>query len=179
MKHPKEVDGIYQADNPMPYWWTTVFLLTILFSIFYTIYFHYFSDWPQERAFVVEVEEHEKKYSSAKKQIVANPDGSNPFRDNDAAVADGQALFVATCAACHKADGTGQVGPNLMDNEWLHGNTDAEIYNVIANGIVKAEELKLKRGPMPSHKGLGDEKIYKIMAWLAKNNPSLKPKKEG
>lgn len=177
MKHPKEVDGIYQADNPMPYWWTTVFLLTIIFSVFYTIYFHYFSDWPQERAFAIEVEEHEKKFPKLK--VVANPDGSNPLRDNEEAIAEGQKLFVATCAACHKADGTGVVGPNLMDAEWLHGSTDPEIYNVIANGILKPEELKLNRGPMPPHKTLGDEKIYKIMAWLAKSNPSLKPKKEG
>jgi len=172
MKVPKEVDGIYQADNPMPYWWTTVWLITILFSIVYSIYFHYFSDWPQERAYAVEAEEHEKKFPKA--QFVMNEDGSNPLRDNEVAIAEGQKLFATTCGACHKPDGTGLVGPNLMDKEWIHGNTDAEVYEVIMKGI-SPEKAKLNRGAMPPHeKSLGTEKVYKIMAWLAKNNDSLK-----
>jgi cytochrome c oxidase cbb3-type subunit 3 len=175
MKEPKEVDGIFQADNPMPNWWTFVWLLTILFSIWYVVYFHYFSDWPQEKAFAIESAEHEKKFPRA--VVAANADGSNPFRDNEIAITEGQKTFVAVCAACHKADGTGLVGPNLVDAEWLHGDTDAEVFENIMNGI-GADKIKLQRGIMPPHeKSLGPEKVYQVMAWLAKNNPSLKKAK--
>ncbi|MCB1178871.1 MAG: c-type cytochrome [Leptospiraceae bacterium] len=172
MKEPKEVDGIFQADNPMPGWWTFVWALTIIFSIGYVIYFHYFSDWPQEKAFAIEAEEHEKKFPRA--EVKANDDGSNPLRENETAIAEGQKNFVAVCAACHKADGTGLVGPNLMDPEWLHGASDAEVFENIMKGI-GPDRIKTNRGIMPPHdKSLGAEKVYQIMAWLAKNNESLK-----
>ena len=48
---------------------------------------------------------------------------------------DDRTIFVAVCAACHKADGTGLVGPNLMDPEWLHGASDAEVFENIMKGI--------------------------------------------
>jgi cytochrome c oxidase cbb3-type subunit 3 len=173
MKEPKEVDGIYQADNPMPYWWTTVWLISIIFSVGYVIYFHYFSNWPQEKSFAIEVEEHEKRFPKA--QFAMNEDGSNPLRDNETAIAEGQKLFAGTCGACHKADGTGLVGPNLMDKEWLHGDSDGEVYEIVMKGIMDPAKLKTNRGAMPGHeKSLGTEKVYKIMAWLAKSNESLK-----
>lgn len=172
MKEPKEVDGIFQADNPMPEWWKGVWLLTIIASIAYTVYFHGFSKWGQEEAFLIEAGEHEKKFGSQKK-IGLNPEGSNPFRDDEVAISDGQKNF-AICGACHNADGKGLVGPSLMDEEWIHGSTDKEVYEVIMKGVA-GEHLKLGRGAMPAHeKSLGSEKVLKIMAWIAKNNPSLK-----
>ena len=61
-----------------------------------------------------------------------------------------------------------------MDEEWIHGSTDKEVYAVIMKGV-SGDNLKLGKGAMPAHeKSLGSEKVLKIMAWLAKNNPSLK-----
>ena len=172
MKEPKEIDGIFQADNPMPEWWKLVWLLTIIGSIAYAIYFHTASSWGQEEAFKIEVAEHEKKFGSQKK-IGLTAEGANPFRDDEVAIADGQKNF-GICAACHNADGKGLVGPSLMDEDWIHGSTDKEVYEIVMKGV-SGEKLKLGKGAMPAHeKSLGSEKVLKIMAWLAKNNPSLK-----
>jgi mono/diheme cytochrome c family protein len=48
----------------------------------------------------------------------------------------GKLIFTNNCAACHGALGQGNaIGPNLIDNFWLHGSKDSEIYKSIHNGI--------------------------------------------
>ncbi|MEM6554779.1 MAG: cytochrome-c oxidase, cbb3-type subunit III [Pseudomonadota bacterium] len=45
-------------------------------------------------------------------------------------------LYQAQCASCHGANGTGdrlQGAPNLTDQEWLFGGSEAAIYNTIYN----------------------------------------------
>lgn len=71
------------------------------------------------------------------------------------------------CAACHGANGEGGVGPNLMDDEWLHsdGSFDA-IVNQIAQGVPANES---KSGvPMPPKGGsnLTDEQIRAVGAYV-------------
>lgn len=171
MKQPKEVDGIYQADNPMPSWWVFVWALTIVFSIGYVVYFHWFSDWPQEMAFEKEVQMHEAKFPS-KPKLVATSDGSNPYRDDAVAIAEGEGTYKQVCSACHGQTAEGAVGPSLVDSDWIHGNTDKEVFANIMEGI-GPERQKLNRGGMPAWKGLGAEKVYATMAWIASKNPSL------
>lgn len=48
----------------------------------------------------------------------------------------GQAIYQAKCAACHGADGKGQVAKarNFTDEDYLRGATPVEFYKVITNG---------------------------------------------
>jgi len=73
----------------------------------------------------------------------------------------GKAKFASTCAACHGPDGKGnqQIGaPNLTDDIWLHGGTEA----VIAETIVKG-----RMNQMPAHKDFLDEgKIHLLSAYV-------------
>ncbi len=59
-------------------------------------------------------------------------------RDHDAALAAaGQAKFAENCAACHMPDGTGMQAmgaPNLTDNVWLYGASEAAITESIVKG---------------------------------------------
>lgn len=65
---------------------------------------------------------------------------------------DGAKIYAANCAVCHKPDLTGQVGPNLVDDEWLHGGELDQIRHTITEGVpakgmiswkpmLKAEEI--------------------------------------
>jgi len=58
-------------------------------------------------------------------------------QDHDAAAAaDGRAVYVAQCAACHQESGRGdpELGaPNLVDAIWLYGGSREEIWNTVAN----------------------------------------------
>ena len=66
-----------------------------------------------------------------------------------------------TCAACHGPDGKGnqQLGaPNLTDDIWLHGGTEALITESIVKGRVNQ---------MPAHKDfLDDGKIHLLTAYV-------------
>jgi len=59
-------------------------------------------------------------------------------RDHDAALAAaGQPKFEENCAACHMPDGTGMQAmgaPNLTDNVWLYGGSEAAITESIVKG---------------------------------------------
>jgi cytochrome c oxidase cbb3-type subunit 3 len=80
--------------------------------------------------------------------------------DADAA-ARGKEKYEQTCAACHKADGTGTAAmgaPNLTDKVWIYGTTDATIADVIANG---------RQGRMPAHKDfLGEDRVHVLAAYV-------------
>ena len=73
----------------------------------------------------------------------------------------GKTKFDSMCAACHTDKGTGnqQIGaPNLVDDVWLHGASDAAIMESITKG---------RKGAMPAHKGFLDEgKAHLLTAYV-------------
>lgn len=172
MDHNKEFDGIYQSDNPLPGWWTGILWLSVLFSIGYAIYFP-MSEWPMEKSFLNEVKEHNQKYPQAK--VAAGGD----LRGKPEAIAEGKKVYGQACAACHGQDAKGLIGPSLVDAEWLHGDNDKAVHDVVMKGV-DASKAKTGKGAMPAHEGsLGSEKTYQIIAWIASVNPSLKPAGSG
>ncbi len=62
---------------------------------------------------------------------------TNPFDGDPDAIAEGQALFDAMCGGyCHATtEGETTDAPDLFDCEWWHGDTDADLYRVIADGV--------------------------------------------
>lgn len=177
MSNPdKEFDGIRQADNPMPEWWKGIFFICVLFAPIYVIYFHFFSDWHQADQLKIETAEYEKKFPQTQK-VAVNLDEGNPLRGDARAIEAGHQTFINRCAACHGQDAHGVVGPNLTDKEWLHGGTDGEVYTTIMKGVNPPNTV-MNRGPMPAHENaLGSQKVLEVMAWLATQNPDLKPAK--
>ena len=64
---------------------------------------------------------------------------SNPFR-GDAKAADlGKASFRLRCSACHGIRADGGRGPALNRGEFAAGDTDLELYRVIAQGVPGSE----------------------------------------
>jgi len=173
--HNKEWDGIKCADNKLPTWYTISFIGTIIFAVVYIIYYHFATDWSQAKQYQNEVKAHVEVYGAPQTATVAG--GGNPLRGNAAAIAAGETVFKQNCAACHKADATGLIGPNLTDATWLHGGTEAEIFNTVMNGI-DAQHTKQNpsKGPMPSWKAaLGAEKVHQVMAWLESSFKNIQP----
>ncbi|MBF3355420.1 hypothetical protein ISU91_19745 [Leptospira borgpetersenii serovar Hardjo-bovis] len=87
----QDFDGIRQEVNPLPTWWQWIFLLTILFSILYAIYFHHFSNLKQDVAFDLAIKEHAQQFPT-EIAVIAN-DGSNPFLEHEHAILDGKKIF--------------------------------------------------------------------------------------
>lgn len=59
-------------------------------------------------------------------------DGGDASADGEV---DGHQVFQTYCVACHGADMTGLVGPNLIDDEWLHGGRLDDIKHTISTGV--------------------------------------------
>lgn len=167
---------IQEGRGWLPGWWMLILYGTVIFSIVFSIYMHGIAGWSQEQQYQEEVALYKKLHPEVAAKL--NDDGSNPFRDNSTAIAEGEKTFNTFCAACHNKDLSGIVGPSLKDDVWLHGNKDAEIFNVIMNGV-SAENLKQNppKGPMPAHKdSLGAKKVLEVMAYIASKNKTLLPK---
>ena len=75
------------------------------------------------------------------------------------ALAEGQAMFRGLCSGCHGGAGRGGKGPDLTDNRWIHGSTDADIVQVIENGVPNTTMKKLGDALKP-------EQIQKVIAYI-------------
>jgi len=77
------------------------------------------------------------------------------------AVLAGKEKFQQVCASCHGADGKGNKAlgaPNLTDNVWLYGGSQAAIMKTISEG---------RSGRMPAHgEFLGEAKAHLLAAYV-------------
>lgn len=146
-------DGIGEEDNAIPAWWWWTFLGTVLFAAFYVPYY-VLSGWSQEGQYADQVAAAEVRAAAVRAALPTE----NPFRGDPAAVAEGQQVFTTICAACHKPDGSGLVGPSLVDPYWKYGHSDAELFASVSKG---------RPGGMPGWETqLGVDKIWKTLAYL-------------
>jgi cytochrome c(L) len=86
--------------------------------------------------------------------------GKNPFKGDAEAAAQGRVLYDQWCASCHMPDATGRMGPNLVDDRYIHPrvSTDIGTFEVVYAGAAGAMQAFGDR--------LTQEEILKIMALL-------------
>jgi len=134
-----DYDGIRELDNPPPPWFMFLFYGTILFAIVYLTGYTWTGSWPnQEEEYQAQVEEAEALRAEALAASEASIDESNVVASTDATdIAAGKAIFVSKCVVCHLDGGKGMTGPNLTDEYWVHGGSDAEIFKTIKYGVVE------------------------------------------
>ena len=148
-------DGIGEDDNPIPPWFLVTLGGTVVFALFY-IPFYLFSGWSSASQWAAAQERAEERYAAVR---AAQPTpADNPYRGDAQAIAAGQEVFVATCAACHKPDGSGLVGPSLVDPYWKYGREDPVLFETVAKGR--------PLGMPPWGAALGEEKIWKVLAYM-------------
>ena len=130
-----DYDGIRELDNVLPPWWVYLFYATIVFAAVYLIRFHVMDDYTQAQEFDKEVELANIEIA---KNAAASPDDMNidkvTLLTDAESVAKGKEIFTNTCAACHKPDGGGLVGPNLTDEFWINGGGIKNVFKVISEG---------------------------------------------
>ena len=146
-------DDIAQEDALIPAWFNWSFIATIVFGLIY-IPFYILSGWSQEGQLAAEVAAAEEKYAAVRAAMPKE----NPYRGDAVALAAGQETWVAICAACHKPDGSGLVGPSLVDPYWKYGDDDAALYETVSEGRPE--------GMPPWAAQLGSEKIWQVLAYM-------------
>ncbi len=83
------------------------------------------------QAFPAQTSEHashphvHKKYAQLK----------NPVPPTNESFQKGREIFEKQCIACHGKDTRGGIGPELTDEQWIHGSSDGEIFHVISAGV--------------------------------------------
>jgi cytochrome c oxidase cbb3-type subunit 3 len=130
-----DYDGIHELDNSLPPWWKWGFVFTIVFAGVY-LWYYQFGGGPnqaQEYAMAVEKAEIEKAAYMAKAGNTVDETNVKMIGDKGE-LTDAAVLFKNTCAACHREDAGGNVGPNLTDNYWLHGGKLQDVFKSIKYG---------------------------------------------
>lgn len=134
-----DFDGIEELNNPLPAWWTWLFIGTIVFGIGYFIFYPGFGNfpgllgWSSEAEVESAVEEAEALYGPIYAGYFgrAIPD----LLGDERAVEMGSRIFANRCSPCHGSDARGGKGyPNLTDHDWLHGGSPETIVTTITHG---------------------------------------------
>ncbi len=150
-------DDILEEDNHLPNWWLFILFGTIVFAFGYWFVYHTMKVLPTPGA------EYATDVAAIKKANLA----ANPMSDEALAslvkdpnsIAEGQKVFVSTCASCHGQNAQGVVGPNLTDQFWIHGAQPTQIAKSVTEGY--AEKGMPAWGPI-----LGPDKVRKVTAFV-------------
>ncbi len=185
-----EFDGIEELNNPLPKWWSTFFLVTIVWAF---VYFAMYGlgnwtgvlGWKSSNQGILNIAE-----SKAKTAEYLNKDSGVLVQyDREVAAADakfgpifeayaarsiedlatdsealkvGQRLFIQNCAQCHGSDAHGTTGfPNLADNDWLYGGTPEAIKESIMSGR-KASGMMAWKDALGGEQGVKEVAAYVI-----------------
>jgi len=131
-----EVDGIQEYDNKLPNWWLYTLYGTIGFAVFYWYVYQTTGIGPTPaQAYQDEVDRNAAAAAMQIKVGEATPEALIALSKDPNALALGKSVFTSTCAACHRNDGGGLVGPNLTDDFWLHGAAPEKVFHTIATGV--------------------------------------------
>ena len=130
-----DYDGIKELDNVLPPWWVYLFYGTIIFALVYMVRFHIYNDYTQDEEFKEAMELAELEKSKLPKKAADEVSYETVVALTDAtSLAKGKEIFTNACAACHKADGGGLVGPNLTDDHWINGGGIKNVFKLISEG---------------------------------------------
>jgi cytochrome c oxidase cbb3-type subunit 3 len=156
-----DYDGIREYDNPMPRWWLWIFYATIIFVPFYYVAPAPFGEGDGVvAAYEADVAAHKAAMPPEATTVAALTDDEYRARSRDAAVlAEGKAVYDANCAACHRPDGGGIIGPNLTDDSWIHGATPNAIHTTIVEGV-------LEKGMPPWGRILRPQQVDAVTAYV-------------
>ncbi len=165
-----EWDGISEYNVPAPRWWLIVWIICIIWSFIYWIFY---PTWPVSGgnskgilnwSQTSQLDESQQEIS-AKRDVFLEKISHSSFEEiqkdpqlTEFALNGGRAAFKENCAGCHGTGAQGYKGfPNLNDDDWLWGGKVTDIYQTLLYGI-RASHDKTRFNQMPS---FGLDKILK------------------
>lgn len=157
-------DGIEELDNTLPPWWLYGFYLSIVVSIFYIGYYHYYDIGLDSK------EEYEYEMEEAETAVIAYLERQSNKIDistlealtESEDLAHGEKIFMNNCIACHLKGGGGSpnsVGPNLTDEYWLHGGDIKSVFKTVKYGVPKKGMIAWKAQLKPTD-------IHKVSSYI-------------
>lgn len=155
-------DGISEYNIPAPRWWLVVWIICIIWSFIYWIFY---PTWPifggntkgvLKWSGVSQLVESQKENAGQKEQYLSKLSKSELHQIQEDpellefAINGGRAAFKENCAGCHGTGAAGGKGfPNLNDDDWLWGGKVTDIYQTLKYGIRSSHE-QTRSSQMPS-----------------------------
>lgn len=156
-------DGIEEYDNPLPSWWFTMFVVTLVFSVVYLVLYPGMGNFKGVLGWT-SVGSFEKDVAAAKVRFQENYSqfenlSIEDLSKNSAAMKMGKRLFSNNCAVCHGSTAEGSAGfPNLTDSAWLFGGNPDQILHSIKEG---------RKGAMPPWEAaLSETQVTELTAYV-------------
>lgn len=172
-----DYDGIKELDNNLPPWWVYLFYICIVFGVIYFARYQVFGGDDQEMELKkemaqakIDVEEYLKTAPDLmdEKTVVLLTDAPN--------LEAGKEIFTTNCAACHRADAGGQIGPNLTDDRWILGGGIKNLFHTITNGGRDGKGMISWKGTL---KPKEIQKVASYILSLQGSNPKDPKESEG
>ena len=138
-----EYDGIRELDNNLPAWWLMTFWGAIVFGVFYWG-FYQTTGAGLSSAEALAQEEAIEAERAAERLAQLEKEGKAPwvseskmleYAKRTEVLERGKSVFAANCAACHREDGGGLIGPNLTDDHSIHGAGALDVFKVVKVGV--------------------------------------------
>lgn len=160
-----EYDGIQEYDNPLPHWWLMTFLATIIFAFIYWIHYEFGGTTNQLTELKTDLAliEEQTKQSQPPSEItsVETEEDLKKLVSDTSFVTKGREVFQAKCSACHGQELQGTIGPNLVDEYWLHGKGQlTDIITVVRKGV-------LDKGMPAWDTMLKEDEIKSVVAFIS------------
>jgi len=131
-----EFDGIIENRvTPPPTYFSVLFYGLVLWAVIFCAYF-LLSGWSSQGEFEQKMAAHQQQ---VEQQGGGRPVGEAPAaatgkKSESDRVAAGKQLFAENCAACHGADATGGIGPDLTDKQFKFGGSRDDLTESISGG---------------------------------------------
>lgn len=164
-----EYDGIREYDNPTPGWWHAIFLGSIVFSAIYAAFWHSSPiSWSIHETMMDEEQAYYGRLFRDLGELKPDEPTMLKMMQDKKWMAFGASVFRANCAQCHKADGTGETGPNLTDDRWINVKSLTDVFKIVTDGVAA-------KG-MPTWKArLGQNERILVASFVANLRAAPKP----
>ncbi len=135
-------ENLSELNNPLPRWWMWLFILTVIFSLAYLVFFPGLGSFKGTLNWSSTETEHKQDVSNLRAQVAplyaafsAQP--IETLAKDPRALALGERIFMNNCAQCHGSDARGGNSyPNLTNGNaaWLGERGATHIVNTVTNG---------------------------------------------
>jgi cytochrome c oxidase cbb3-type subunit 3 len=130
-----EYDGIQEFDNPTPGWWHVLFLGSVVFSLFYVVFWHFSPlAWSIHDTWLADKTREDKRIFGALGQMEPDAKTIMSLTGKPDLMNVGDGMFRTNCAQCHAADGGGINGVNLTDDHYKNVKKVDDIFAVLTTG---------------------------------------------
>ncbi|CAL2087176.1 Cytochrome c oxidase subunit CcoP [Tenacibaculum sp. 190524A02b] len=157
-----DYDGIKELDNNLPPWWLYMFYATMIFGVVYLVKYHILDGDNQvteyENAVAIAQRELDAFKATSKEEVIAIETVTE--LTDEASLGRGKAVFNLNCAACHRKDGGGGIGPNLTDEYWILGGGIKNVFKTISKGG------RAGKGMVPWEKTLKPKDVQKVASYV-------------